>query len=293
MVQAVDVFLSYAREDRDRARSLAQALQRQGYSVWSDVDIPPGKTFSEVIKKALEDARCVIVMWTRASVRSEWVEIEAANAKARQVLIPVLMDDVATEIPLEFGRMQAAHLVGWTPGKKSPGWAALLSAIEKHVGTSQPTPTPVPVLPTTRAGRIALWSVGAYVAALALEYALSLHLFELRKIGNATQLYGRQIVFDVVLAGAAWLGAAFVNWRAGAAVKNASMKGARLLTWVLGPLPAALFLYSLIVDSQHYLDPGFSFPFYAVLTNAAGYHFMLMVLFVPAWIWLARQTPKS
>ena len=45
-----DIFLSYAREDKDRAASLAKVLSDQGWSVWWDKEIPPGQSFDKVIE---------------------------------------------------------------------------------------------------------------------------------------------------------------------------------------------------------------------------------------------------
>ena len=57
-----DIFISYARADRPRAARLAQALEHDGWSVWWDREIPPGRSFDEVIEEALAQARCVIVV---------------------------------------------------------------------------------------------------------------------------------------------------------------------------------------------------------------------------------------
>ena len=51
------IFLSYASEDRERVRPLAEALSRRGWEVWWDRTIPPGKTWREVIAAALAEAR--------------------------------------------------------------------------------------------------------------------------------------------------------------------------------------------------------------------------------------------
>jgi TIR domain len=48
-----DIFISYASQDRDRAKALADALAAQGSSVWWDRVIPPGRVFDEVIEEAL------------------------------------------------------------------------------------------------------------------------------------------------------------------------------------------------------------------------------------------------
>ena len=39
-----DIFISYAREDRNRIKPLAEALEKQGWSVFWDRTIPAGQT---------------------------------------------------------------------------------------------------------------------------------------------------------------------------------------------------------------------------------------------------------
>ncbi len=38
-------------------------------------------------------ADCVIVLWTRVSIKSEWVRIEAAEGLKRKNMIPIIIDD--------------------------------------------------------------------------------------------------------------------------------------------------------------------------------------------------------
>ncbi|MDQ3115900.1 MAG: toll/interleukin-1 receptor domain-containing protein [Verrucomicrobiota bacterium] len=47
-----DIFISYAREDREKAQAIAAVFQEQGWSVWWDRSIPPGRTFDQVIEEA-------------------------------------------------------------------------------------------------------------------------------------------------------------------------------------------------------------------------------------------------
>src|SRR5215813_13248776 len=106
-----DIFMSYASKDRPWVLRLVRALERHGWSVWWDRAIPPGKTFDQVIEEALGAAHCVIVVWSRTSVSSDWVKSEAAEGTGRHILVPVLLDEV--RIPLEFRRIQAANLIDW------------------------------------------------------------------------------------------------------------------------------------------------------------------------------------
>ncbi len=127
-----EIFISYARVDRERAQALAGALGREGWSIWWDRDIPPGRTFDEVIEEALTAAKCVIVLWSRDSIRSEWVKAEASDAARRRILVPVLADDVMP--PLEFRRIQSAALPDWESLTSNPDWSHLCRSIGTLVG---------------------------------------------------------------------------------------------------------------------------------------------------------------
>lgn len=81
-----DLFLSYDSADRAVAQRLADALEALGWSVWWDREIPFGKAFDLVIEEQLNAARCVIVLWSKDSVRSRWVKTEAAVAAERECL---------------------------------------------------------------------------------------------------------------------------------------------------------------------------------------------------------------
>ena len=93
-----DIFLSYAREDWEKAERLAKALEEEGWSVWWDFKIRFGQTFDRVIEEALADSRCALVLWSRRAVESEWVRTEAAEEQARGILIPLQIE--ACQIPL-------------------------------------------------------------------------------------------------------------------------------------------------------------------------------------------------
>jgi hypothetical protein len=121
------VFLSYQSADRERARAVAEVLERRGWPVWWDRDIQAGEAFRNMIEQALSDAACVVVLWTAQSVDSEWVQEEAQVAKSRGVLVPVLLDDVRQ--PLGFGQVQAADLVPWEGSPADPHLDALLRGV--------------------------------------------------------------------------------------------------------------------------------------------------------------------
>jgi hypothetical protein len=143
------IFLSYANEDRSRVELLIKTLEGQGLDVWWDRDIPRGKNFNRVIEEALQKAHCAIVVWSTASVTSEWVFNEASAARKRGILVPVLIDDV--DPPLEFRHLQAARLVDWRGDTNDAEWIGLLDAVRSLVlqpgstpaGRAASTPEPV------------------------------------------------------------------------------------------------------------------------------------------------------
>ena len=136
-----DIFISYARKDRTRVRSLANALSAHGWSVWWDPEIQSGKRFSQVITESLASARCVIVVWSHQSIDSDWVREEADVGRQRGILIPVLIDDVRP--PLGFGGIQAAELRDWSGAATSEAFQKLISDIAAVLGSpSRQEPVP-------------------------------------------------------------------------------------------------------------------------------------------------------
>ena len=150
-----DVFISYAREDRECAELLARALAARGWSVWWDRQINVGHSFSEVIERELDRARCVIVLWSRNSVQSEWVQNEAAEAAGRKALVPVRIEDVRP--PLEFRRLQTADFLDWQRGIESPAFDSCIQSIALLAETATqfvPLPVAKPASPAVSSAHI-------------------------------------------------------------------------------------------------------------------------------------------
>lgn len=135
-----DIFISYKSEDQAVAEKLAQALERQGWSVFWDRDIPPGQTFDSYISQRLDQARCIIVLWSSRSVLSDWVKEEAQVGAHRKILLPALIENI--QPPLGFGRIEAAKLWDWDGQAPHEEFNSLLKAIGKFLESSQSTTTP-------------------------------------------------------------------------------------------------------------------------------------------------------
>ena len=100
----IDVFVSYAHEDRERVKPLVDALEEVGWTVWWSLQIGAGTAFDREIEKAIEEAKCIVVVWSERSVEREWVRTEANEGLENKNLVPVSIGEVRP--PLAFRRIQ-------------------------------------------------------------------------------------------------------------------------------------------------------------------------------------------
>jgi adenylate cyclase len=139
------VFLSYARDDVGLAKPLAGLIGGAGHQVWWDREIQGGSHFSSEIDKALQDADAVLVLWTEASIKSAWVQDEAAEGRDSGRLVPAVVNGVRP--PLGFRQYQSIDLGDWTGEGKPQQFGDLLKAIAKSgetkVEPSKPSGAPV------------------------------------------------------------------------------------------------------------------------------------------------------
>jgi hypothetical protein len=158
------VLVSYKREDEPRVARLIRALQQNGLTIWWDQGLPGGEEWRANIEAALNEAGCVIVVWTHGSIgpEGEFVRDEAARAKGRGVLVPVRLDKVMP--PLGFGEVQAVDLSGWRGGPKDP---FLLDLVEACKAKLEARPAPPARAPGRRLLRRAAAGSSASAVALA------------------------------------------------------------------------------------------------------------------------------
>lgn len=124
-----DVFISYARPDEPRAEQIAEALRSAGYQVWRDDELPAHRAYAEVIEERLKSADAVVVLWSEAATKSQWVRAEADAARGAGTLVQVTVD--GSMPPMPFNQIQCANLA---EGAEGPGWKKLLGSLEALAG---------------------------------------------------------------------------------------------------------------------------------------------------------------
>jgi TolB-like protein len=112
---------------------------------------------------ALRESRLVVVLWSKASVQSDWVRSEATVALQRGALVPVMIEEC--QRPVMFELRQSADLIGWKGEAKDPRLVALLGDVARQLG--QAAVPPSPVQPAARVDRRRLIGGAAVLAGLA------------------------------------------------------------------------------------------------------------------------------
>jgi hypothetical protein len=137
-----DIFISYAHEDTDFVRGLVKPLEAEGFSVWWDHSIPPGKQWEDIIEHGIKEAKACIVVWSPAAIAAEFVRDEARMAKAGGKYLPVLIG--VGEPPIGFRQIQAANLGAWHGNAHDPQWRMLITEISTLVKGKDVVPPPPP-----------------------------------------------------------------------------------------------------------------------------------------------------
>lgn len=176
----VEIFISYSRDDRQRAQRLAELLVRRGYSVWWDVNLLPGTDFSTEIASVIHGAKAAIVLWSSSSIVSLFVRDEAALASRLGILIPILIEPV--QPPLGFGSYHCADLSHWTGDPAAaalePVFQAIITKVPLPSGVAVTSPAAVETALDTFKDEAAFWvSISAVPSQRVEEYEAYLARF--------------------------------------------------------------------------------------------------------------------
>ena len=138
-----DIFISYARADRDKIEKLAAALEAEGYSVWWDRQIEGGAKFSAEIEREVLAAKTVIVAWSASSIESMWVADEATIGRDNHKLVPIAIDAVTP--PIGFRQVQTLDFERWNGRADDEAFSALVQSCktdQSGATPKQPAETP-------------------------------------------------------------------------------------------------------------------------------------------------------
>lgn len=162
-----DVFISYAREDKDFAEKFANALERSAFTVWWDRDIGAGEAFDKVIEQEIINAHVIVVIWSPDSRESEFVRTEAAEALSRSKLLTISIGQALP--PFQFKLLHAPDFSKWNGSENTEPFVRLREQIRMRI---QARPDGyVPQLPPVPPKKAFYWSTVA-TAALVVAFVM-------------------------------------------------------------------------------------------------------------------------
>lgn len=132
-----DVVVSYGSADRPAAAFIVSMLQAAGFDVWWDARLEAGSSYDTAIVDTISTARCVVVIWSSASVVSDWVRGEATLAIQQNKFVPVRLDGVT--LPPPFSMRQTVDLSTWRGHPLHPEWWDVIGAVRGKVDPSRKT----------------------------------------------------------------------------------------------------------------------------------------------------------
>lgn len=173
-----DVFISYSRANQEQVRVLAEAMVREGYDVWWDAELPPHRSYGDVITEEIATAGAVIVVWSQTAAASEWVRAEADLGRNQKKLIQASLDDCMP--PMPFNQIQFAYIGDWKGDDAHPGWRKIKASLADLSGRERPArpaihampAAPPPPVAPKRSYTLPLLAGGSVAVALAALFIL-------------------------------------------------------------------------------------------------------------------------
>ncbi|MEM8696515.1 MAG: toll/interleukin-1 receptor domain-containing protein [Pseudomonadota bacterium] len=130
-----DIFLSYARKNRDRVAAIADGLSDGGYDLWWDTALKAGDNYALKIEQALDATKSVVVCWSQQAKESLWVRAEATEALDNDKLIQLKLDE--SRMPLPFNILNMIAFDGWNGERTAPEWTALEGEVDQMTGRTE------------------------------------------------------------------------------------------------------------------------------------------------------------
>jgi TIR domain len=98
----IEVFVSYAGKDRGAAMPIIEALAQAGLKLWDGDAITSGPV-PEQVRRQLQAAQCVVILWSQAAAQSPYVQVEiheAIQAWSTDRLVLAALDDTPLPVGL-------------------------------------------------------------------------------------------------------------------------------------------------------------------------------------------------
>lgn len=121
------VFLSYSHQNAAKVGLIAEGLAAEGYSLWWDKRLRAADDYTMDIERQLNDAACVVVVWSASARNSLWVRAEASAALEQNKLVQLVAD--SAKPPLPFTMLHLLDFSNWQGERQHGAWGDLNASI--------------------------------------------------------------------------------------------------------------------------------------------------------------------
>lgn len=131
-----DVFISYAREERERAKLFKEKLDTLGLTTFFDIqgDIEAGDAYTVRITEGIRGAKIVLGCWSPMAMTRDWVRRECMMARDQKKLVPICVAPMSpSDLPAEFYDVSFEDVSDYEGQEKHFGWSQTLSAIARRL----------------------------------------------------------------------------------------------------------------------------------------------------------------
>jgi len=101
--ESYDVFISYALDDLNKAKVIADKCKRIGFNVWTDEsDIVPGEPWRDKLEHAIKSCDVVIILISKKALLSDWINKEWSIIceekwnRPNITILPIKLEDIKT-----------------------------------------------------------------------------------------------------------------------------------------------------------------------------------------------------
>lgn len=126
---ARQIFVSYSKKDANFAFKLVEGIEAEDHRVWIDREIGGGQQWRQTIEQSVKDSSEMIVIISKNSVASRWVQHESSMAYALdKKLVPVVIDEESLA-NLNFAWIDEIQYIDFTKYSYDHALALLLKSL--------------------------------------------------------------------------------------------------------------------------------------------------------------------
>ncbi len=134
----IDVFISYARRNRDQVLAIKKLLDDKGLDVFFDVEggVDGGDVYTDVVDQKLREAKAVLGCWTPHALTRRWIKIECHIALDQDKLVVAEIERIKQdEVPAVFYQVNREDLTSFANDPNHPAWRRLENTLAKRFTT--------------------------------------------------------------------------------------------------------------------------------------------------------------